>query len=187
VYDEVAERVVTTLESIPVGDPLDPATLMGPVITEAACDRIMGVIEDARSSGAGTVLTGGERLGGELADGYYVAPTVFGNVDHSSTLARNEIFGPVLSLMSFTSDDEVVDKANDSDYGLGACVHTRDLERAHRIAGRLESGTVWVNGMGMSPTTPFGGFKRSGFGREGGRAGIEEFVRPKNVFVAFGE
>ncbi len=187
VYDEVAERVVTTLESIPVGDPLDPATLMGPVITEAACDRIMGVIEDARSTGAGTVLTGGERLGGELADGYYVAPTVFGNVDHSSTLARNEIFGPVLSLMSFTSDDEVVDKANDSDYGLGACVHTMDLERAHRIAGRLESGTVWVNGMGMSPTTPFGGFKRSGFGREGGRAGIEEFVRPKNVFVAFGE
>ena len=89
--------------------------------------------------------------------------------------------------MSFADDDEVVAQANDSDYGLGACVHTMNLERAHRIAGRLDAGTVWINGMGMSPTTPFGGFKRSGFGREGGRAGIEEFVRPKNVFVAFGE
>jgi aldehyde dehydrogenase (NAD+) len=185
VYDDVAARVVGTVEAINVGDPLDPATLMGPVINEAACDRIMSVIGDASSSGAGAVLTGGTRLGGELADGYYVAPTVFGNVDHSSSLARNEIFGPVLSVLSFADEDEVVEKANDSEYGLGAVVHTMNLERAHRMASRLDSGTVWVNGMGMSPTTPFGGYKQSGFGREGGRAGIEEFVRPKNVFIEF--
>jgi acyl-CoA reductase-like NAD-dependent aldehyde dehydrogenase len=187
VYDDVAAQLVATVEGIAVGDPLDPATLMGPVVTEAACTRILGVIDDTVSADAGMLLTGGSRLGGELADGYFVAPTVFGRVDHDSPVARNEVFGPVLSVMTFRDEDEVVAKANDSEYGLGACVHTRDLERAHRVAAALDAGSVWVNGMGMSPTTPFGGVKRSGFGREGGRAGLEEFVRTKNVFIGFPE
>ncbi|HEX3563893.1 MAG TPA: aldehyde dehydrogenase family protein [Acidimicrobiales bacterium] len=184
VYDEVVGKVVTMLESIPVGDPLDPATFVGPVVTEAAMERILGVIDRARADGA-ALLAGGARLGGELAHGWFVAPTVFGEVDHDSDLARNEVFGPVQAVLRFTTEEEVLAKANDSAFGLGAYLHTSDNRRVQRFARELESGTVVVNGMGgISPATPFGGYKQSGFGREGGRAGIEEMVRRKTVFVS---
>jgi len=184
VYDDVVARVLTTLTSLPVGDPLDAQTFVGPVVTEAAMDRILAVIERARSDGA-TLLTGGERLGGELAAGWFVAPTVFGDVDHDSDLARNEVFGPVQAILRFSTDDEVVAKANDSRLGLGAYVHTRDIGRIQRFMREMEAGTVFVNGAGRaSPAMPFGGTKESGFGREGGRAGIEEMVRRKTVVVA---
>ena len=182
VYDDVVARVVAQIESVAVGDPFDPSVLMGPVVSERSCTRILGVIQRAIDEGAGTLLTGGRRLDGALADGYFVAPTVFGDVDHDSSLAREEIFGPVLSVLRFHDEDEVVTKANDSDFGLSAYVHTRDSSRAQRVARRLEAGTVIVNGFpGMAPGAPFGGVKQSGFGREGGRAGIEEFVRRKNI------
>jgi len=109
---------------------------------------------------------------------------VFGDVDHHSDLARNEVFGPVQAILRFTSEDEVLQKANDSPFGLGAYLHTRDLRRVQRFVSELASGTVAVNGMGrISPATPFGGYGQSGFGREGGRAGIEEMVQRKTVFV----
>jgi len=182
VYDDVVARVVAQVRSVGVGDPFDPTVLMGPVVNAAACERILGVIARAVDEGSGTLLTGGERLGGDLAVGYFVAPTVFGDVDHDSALARQEIFGPVLSVLRFHDEDEVVAKANDSDFGLSAYVHTSDGARARRVARQLEVGTVVVNGFpGMSPGAPFGGVKQSGFGREGGRAGIEEFVRRKNI------
>jgi aldehyde dehydrogenase (NAD+) len=182
VYDDVVGRVVAQVEAVKVGDPFDPSVLMGPVVNAAACERILGVIARAREEGSGKLLTGGERLGGDLADGYFIAPTVFGDVDHGSSLAREEIFGPVLSVLRFHDEDEVVAKANDSAFGLSAYVHTRDGARGQRLARALEVGTVIVNGFpGMSPGAPFGGVKQSGFGREGGRAGIEEFVRRKNI------
>jgi aldehyde dehydrogenase (NAD+) len=184
VYDEVVGLLVSALGSLAVGDPLDPATFVGPVVTEAAMERILATIEGARADGA-KLLAGGQRLAGELAGGWFVAPTVLGEVDHQSDLARNEVFGPVQAVLRFTSDDEVLALANDSRYGLGAYLHTRDLGRIQRFARELECGTVAVNGMGrISPATPFGGYKQSGFGREGGRAGIEEMVRRKTVFVA---
>ncbi len=184
VYDEVVAKVVTLLASTPVGDPLDPATFVGPVVTEAAMGRILGVIDRAKGDGA-ELLAGGARLGGDLADGWFVEPTVFGEVDHDSDLARNEVFGPVQAVLRFTTEDEVLAKANDSAFGLGAYLHTSDNRRVQRFARELESGTVVVNGMGgISPATPFGGYKQSGFGREGGRAGIEEMVRRKTVFVS---
>jgi len=184
VYDQVVGKVVTMLASIPVGDPLDPANFVGPVVTEAAMERILGVIDRAKSDGA-ALLAGGARLGGELADGWFIEPTVFGEVDHDSDLARNEVFGPVQAVLRFTTEDEVLAKANDSAFGLGAYLHTSDNRRVQRFARELESGTVVVNGMGgISPATPFGGYKQSGFGREGGRAGIEEMVRRKTVFVS---
>lgn len=186
VYDEVVGGVVAQVEATAVGDPLAPGTVMGPVVTEAACDRIMGVIRRAEDEGAGTLLTGGRRLGGDLADGYFVAPTVFGDVDQNSALARDEIFGPVLSVLRFSDEDEVVSRVNDSAYGLSAYLHTRDVARAHRLAARFEVGSVVVNAFPAgSPTAPFGGVKQSGFGREGGRAGIDELLRPKNVFIGF--
>lgn len=186
VYDEVVDRVVAQVEAVPVGPALDPGSVMGPVVTQAACTRILGVIERAVHEGQGRLLTGGQRLGGDLAGGYFVAPSVFGEVDHASSLARDEIFGPVLSVLRFGDEEEVVAKVNDSEYGLNAYLHTADLGRAHRLAARFEVGSVVVNGFPPgSPSAPFGGVKQSGFGREGGRAGIEEYLRPKNVFIGW--
>ncbi len=183
VYDRMAEKVVAAIRAVRVGDPLDPSTSMGPVVTEEAADRILAVIERAGSDGA-TLLAGGSRLGGELANGWFVAPTVFGDVDHGSHLAGNEVFGPVQAVLRFSSDDEALQLANDSPFGLAAYLHTADTGRIQRFVRQLEVGTVVVNGMGrISAATPFGGTKQSGFGREGGRAGIEEMTRTKTVFI----
>jgi aldehyde dehydrogenase (NAD+) len=184
VYDEVVDRILTQLASVQVGDPLDPGVMMGPVVTAAACQRVLGVIEQAKADRSGALLTGGTRLGGPLEPGYFIGPTVFGDVRQDSVLAREEIFGPVLSVLRFHDEAEVVAKANDSEYGLSAYVQTQDLSRAQRVARALEVGTVIVNAFpAMSPNAPFGGYKQSGFGREGGRAGIDEFLRRKNVFL----
>jgi aldehyde dehydrogenase (NAD+) len=187
VYDEVVDAIVELVRATKVGDPLDPTTAMGPVITAGACERILGVIERAKRESAGTLLTGGDRLGGELADGYFVAPTVFGDVEQRSDLAQEEIFGPVLSILRFRDEREVVEMANDNEFGLAAYLHTKDSQRAISVAHALEAGYVNVNGFAaMSPTAPFGGYKASGFGREGGRAGLEEYLQPKNVFFGTG-
>ncbi len=186
VYGQVVERVITHVKAAVLGDPLHPETTMGPVVTAHAFERIMSVIERAREERAGKLLTGGHpvKLEGELAGGFFIAPTVFGEVDQDSDLARDEIFGPVLSILRFATEDEVVQKANDSPYGLSAIVHTRDIQRAQRMIRRLQAGTVMVNTYAPgTPTAPFGGYKRSGFGREGGRSGIDEFLQLKNVVV----
>jgi aldehyde dehydrogenase (NAD+) len=181
VYEALVQRLLVRLAALRVGDPLDPETFVGPVVTEAAMDRILGVIDLARSQG-GIPLAGGERMGGGLAEGWFVAPTVFGDVDHDSDLARNEVFGPVQAVLRFKTEEEVLEKANDSQFGLAAYLHTADRSRIEWLVAGLEAGTVIVNGMGgLSATTPFGGYKRSGFGREGGRAGIDEMLRTKAV------
>jgi aldehyde dehydrogenase (NAD+) len=183
VYHLVVDKIVASVNALAVGDPLDPATFVGPVVTEAAMERILGVIERGRADGA-ELLTGGTRMGHDLAAGWFVAPTVFGQVDHHSDLARHEIFGPVQSILPFSSDDEVLALANDSPFGLGAYLHTADGGRIQRFVRDIEAGMVIVNTMaGVSPATAFGGTKDSGFGREGGRAGIEEMVRRKTVVI----
>jgi aldehyde dehydrogenase (NAD+) len=183
-YEQLVELASTFLSGVVVGDPTDESTLFGPVINEAACRRILGVIEQAKARGA-RLVTGGERIGGDLADGYYVAPTVFADVDNSSSLAQDEIFGPVLAMMPFDTEAEAVALANDSPYGLAAYIQTNDLRRAHRVSAALDVGNIWVNGfMGIPVSAPFGGVKQSGFGRLGGITGIREFTRTKNVWVA---
>jgi aldehyde dehydrogenase (NAD+) len=187
VQDEFMDLVLTTVRSYKVGMPLEPDTVMGPVISEQAMYRILGVLQDAKRAKAGRLVCGGERLGGDLESGWFIEPTIFWDVDNSSTLAQEEIFGPVLSVTTFTSEDEAVRMANDTQYGLGAYLQTSDVSRAHRVAGELQAGYVSVNGFnGLHPGAPFGGTKQSGFGREGGRAGLEEFLRPKNVFINTG-
>ncbi len=186
VYEEVVGRILGIVDAIRLGTPFDPETTMGPVISEAAVNRIVSVIERAKSERAGDVLTGGKRADGALAEGYFVEPTVFGKVDPSSHLAQEEVFGPVLAISTFKDDRDALAKANGTRYGLGAYLHTRDIQRAHSFASLLEAGVVYVNSgrANMSPNAPFGGVKQSGFGSEGGRAGIGEFIRPKTVFVA---
>ncbi|MDF3310070.1 aldehyde dehydrogenase family protein [Rhodococcus sp. T2V] len=182
IYDRFIEELVTSVEELRIGDPLDQATEVGPVITAGARDRILGVVDRAKTENAGQLLTGGASLD---SNGYYVTPTIFGDVDHTSSLAQDEVFGPVLSVIRFSEEDEAITKANSTSFGLAGYIHTRDVARAHRVADRLEAGFISVNGMNPMPaTTPFGGIKNSGFGREGGRAGIEEFLHLKNVYVA---
>jgi acyl-CoA reductase-like NAD-dependent aldehyde dehydrogenase len=155
------------------------------MITEAACTRVVGVIDQAISAGAGRLVSGGHRLGGELASGYYLEPTVFAEVDARSDLAQHEIFGPVLCVTRFDTDDEAIHVANATEYGLAAFVQTKDLTRAHKLASALDAGNVWINGFPMlSPTLPFGGYRQSGYGREGGRAGLAEYLQTKSVFIA---
>jgi aldehyde dehydrogenase (NAD+) len=188
VADEVLERLVAQVDAAVVGDPLDPATLMGPLATEAARDRVLGVVAEAVARGA-TLRTGGRALGAddlgdELSGGWFLAPTVLTGVTDDLDVARHEVFGPVLSVLTFTDEDEVVARANALPYGLAAYVHTRDLARAHRVARALEVGTVTVNGFpSNAPNLPFGGVKQSGFGREGGPEGLAEFWRPKNIRI----
>jgi len=187
VYDEVVERAVAVAEHLQVGDPLDPATAMGPVISEARCEAILADVEHARASGTGRLLTGGERLGGQLADGFYLAPTLFADVDNTSPLAQEEIFGPVLTITPFETEDEAVALADDTRYGLAAYVQTHDLGRAHRVAAALQAGFVSINSKPLvSPPTPFGGLKQSGYGREGGLDGLREFLTTKNVCIGLG-
>lgn len=184
VYDEVVELAGALAAQLPIGDPQDPGVFMGPVVSEQACTRILGMIDTAREGGA-RLVAGGERMGGDFADGYFVRPTVFADVAPSSSLAQNEVFGPVLALMPFKDEDDAIRIANDTNFGLAAYVQTTDVRRAHRVSSRLTAGNVWVNGFtGIPASAPFGGTKQSGYGRLGGVWGIREFSRPKNVWIS---
>jgi acyl-CoA reductase-like NAD-dependent aldehyde dehydrogenase len=187
IYDTFVERFLSVIDAARVGDPLDPTVTFGPVISEASADRIVATVANAVSVRAGDLLAGGSRIGGELAQGYYIEPTVFGNVDNASELAQIETFGPVVSIIRFSEDAEAVRIANDTPYGLNAFMHTRDLARAHGVARALEAGSVWVNQFSdMSPQSPYGGYKQSGFGRTGGLEGLREFQQIKNIRVSIG-
>jgi acyl-CoA reductase-like NAD-dependent aldehyde dehydrogenase len=185
VYDGFMERFLAAIRAVPVGDPFDPQVLFGPVVSAAAVDRILAVIDQAVSERMGELVLGGHRMGGKLAEGYYIEPTVFAGVDNRSPLAAVETFGPVVSVMRFRDEDEAVAIANDTVYGLNAFLQTRDLARAHRVARRLESGSVWVNQFSdLAPASPYGGYKQSGSGRAGGIEGLHEFLQVKNIRLA---
>jgi aldehyde dehydrogenase (NAD+) len=185
VYEEVIERLQGVAESPTIGDPLDPRVVMGPVISQGAVERILGYVDEARAGCR--VVAGGDRVEGELGSGYFLRPTVLADVAHDSRLAQEEVFGPVLAVMPFETEEEALAKANDTRYGLAAYLHTRDLARAHRVADELQAGYIGINGFpSMTASAPFGGTKASGFGREGGRAGIEEFVHHKNIQIPLG-
>ncbi len=184
VYDQVVEMVIGITKSMVLGEPFAEETAIGPVINAQAAERILGMIDQAKAEGSGRLVTGGKRLGGELANGYFIEPTVFVDVDNSSYIAQHEVFGPVLAVIRFKDEAEAVALANDTQFGLAAYLHTNDLKRAHRVVAQLEAGMVNVNGFtGIFPGAPFGGVKQSGFGRMGGRHGLEDFMRPKNVYI----
>jgi aldehyde dehydrogenase (NAD+) len=184
VYDAFLEKFVKVIEASSIGDPLDHTVVFGPVVSQTAVDRILGIIDEAIANRSGELIAGGTRLGGELAQGFYIQPTVFASVDNASALAQTEIFGPVVSVMKFSDEAEAVRIANDSRYGLNAFVQTNDLNRAHRVARQLEAGSVWINTFSdISPQGPYGGYKQSGFGRTGGLEGLHEFLQVKNIRI----
>jgi aldehyde dehydrogenase (NAD+) len=185
IYADVVERTLARVSQIKVGDPFDPETTSGPVINEAAMTRILAAIERAQNDGSGKLVAGGNRIGGALAKGYFVEPTVFTEVDPNSSLAQHEVFGPVLAITPFKDEEEAIAIANATDYGLSAYIQTRDLERALRISEELRSGVVLVNGsQNIQPQRPFGGLGLSGYGREGGKEGLDEFLRTKTIGLA---
>ena len=184
VYEDAVSRVPMVAKGIPVGDPWDPAVLAGPVVNEAALERILGMIERAEKDCA-RLVTGGSRLGGDLAGGYFIEPTVFADVDPDSELAQNEVFGPVLAMTPFADDEEAIRIANNTRYGLSGYIQTQDLSRGLRVAEELVTGEVLINGAAnLRVQRPFGGVGISGLGKEGGRLGIEEFLRVKSVGIA---
>ncbi len=180
-HDEMVAALAGAFSEVQVGDPFDAATQMGPLVAERQRDRVEGYIAKGKAEGA-VLATGGGRPE-HLERGYFVEPTVFGNVDNSSTIAQEEIFGPVLSVIPADDEAQAVAIANDTIYGLNASVFTNDVDRARAVAARLRSGTVGHNGFRTDFGIAFGGFKQSGIGREGGTEGLLPFLESKTVIL----
>ncbi|MET7771995.1 aldehyde dehydrogenase family protein [Nocardia sp. NPDC005366] len=182
IYDDVVAAIEQIMPALTVGDPLVSGHISGPLVNEAALNRVTGMIDDAERNKAGRLLVGGNRMGGEFKNGYFVENTVFVDVDPGSALAQTEVFGPVLSVIPFTTEEEAVEIANNTAYGLTNYIQTADRRRVRRLIPQLRSGTIAINGANpLHPAAPFGGNGISGFGREGGRQGIEEFLQVKTV------
>ena len=183
IYDQVLEGLAEQAQRMLVNHGFAEKVHIGPIISQAQLDRVMGIIEDGRTNGA-EIITGGERMGGEFAGGYFLEPTIFTHQEDSLPLVQEEIFGPVVAATSFESWEELVSRANLTRYGLAAGVWTKDVSKAHRFARDVQAGTVWINGYGMfDPAAPFGGVKESGFGREMGKDALELYTQVKTVWV----
>jgi betaine-aldehyde dehydrogenase len=184
-YDEVVDAVVAGVAAMVVGDPMDPATEVGPVVAERQRARIEGYLESGREEGATAAIGGGRP--GELSKGWYVQPTVFSNVDNKMKIAQEEIFGPVLVVIPYDGDEQAVEIANDSTYGLCGSVWTNDNDRGLGIARQVRTGTYMVNApVPIDFATPFGGYKESGVGREFGPEGLESFLEQKSIALPVG-
>lgn len=185
VVDELLRKTIARTRVQKVGDPLATDTIVGPVVSAASCKRIVDIIERAREEKQGRIVLGGDRPTDSVQGGYFVNPTIFADVDNASPLAQTEVFGPVISFITFETEKEAVELANASSFGLAAYVQTKSLTLAHRTAAQLDVGTLWINGTaGVVPGGPFGGTKHSGYGRIGGQAGLNEFCRSKNVWLS---
>jgi aldehyde dehydrogenase (NAD+) len=184
IHEAFLQQLVARIQKVRLGNPLEPATMMGPQISGRQMDRVLDLIESGKREGA-RVLTGGERdTEGEKANGFFVKPTIFSEVRSEMKIAQEEVFGPVQVAIRFRDEAEAIRIANGTVYGLAAAVWTRDIQRAHRIAGELKAGTVWINGYNIFDSgSPFGGYKQSGYGRDLGAEAIEQYTNVKSVWV----
>jgi betaine-aldehyde dehydrogenase len=181
------ERLLRRVNAMRIGDPMNPETQVGSLISEEHMHKVLSYIARGRAEGA-QILTGGMRVTrGELAKGFFVAPTVFDNCRDDMAIVREEIFGPVMAVLEFEDEEQVITRANATEFGLAAGVFTNDLTRGHRVIARLQAGTCWINHYNVTPVElPFGGVKLSGLGRENGRAALEHYTQLKSVYVAMG-
>ncbi|WP_264214716.1 aldehyde dehydrogenase family protein [Leisingera thetidis] len=188
IAEDFSAKLAERMSMLRVGLPLDKESDMGAMIHEDHMNSVLDHIETAKKEGA-TILCGGGRLtGGDYDKGYFIAPTILGNVTPKMTYFREEVFGPVISITTFETVDEAVALANDTEYGLGNGMWTKDIDKAHQVSKRLKSGTVWVNTfLDGAPQMPFGGYKRSGLGRENGKEGLTEFMQVKSTFFRLGK
>ncbi len=184
IHDRVVEELTRRFESVQIGDPLDEENRMGPIISRDQFETVAAYVEKGRSEGA-KLLTGGKRLsGGQYDSGYYMAPTLFDGCEGSMEIVQEEIFGPVLVVQSFRDEEEAVQLANESRYGLAGAVWTRDINRALRVTSAIETGTIWVNDYHPVPSgSPFGGYKESGHGREVHKSALNSYTQLKSVFI----
>ncbi|GIW45117.1 MAG: aldehyde dehydrogenase [Candidatus Binatia bacterium] len=183
-YDEVVQALVQAFESVPVGDPLDPATVVGPLVSARQRERVEGYIRVGREEGAQLACGGGRPK--SLPRGWYVEPTVFARVHNSMRIAREEIFGPVVSVIPYETEEEAIRIANDSDYGLSGTVWTADVQHGVEVARQVRTGTYTVNGFALEFGAPFGGFKASGLGRELGPEGLMAYLEAKSISLPHG-
>ena len=188
VYEEVVQTLVKRAKNIRMGDPTDPSTEMGTAANEPQFDRILASIAQAVKEGAELATGGKAATEADLSSGFFIEPTIFANVKNSMTIAQEEVFGPVLSIIPFDDEEEAVAIGNDTKYGLAAGIWTTDLNRAMRVSRAIRAGTVWVNTYrAVAVQAPFGGFKDSGFGRERGEVALDEFTSTKNVMIDFSD
>ncbi|HZN14666.1 MAG TPA: aldehyde dehydrogenase family protein [Acidimicrobiales bacterium] len=185
IYDDLVNKTAAMASMATFGNPFDPATTSAPLINARQLERVLGYIDQGKIDGR--LVVGGDRPGGDLAAGNFVNPTLFADVDNNAAIAQEEIFGPVLAMLPFKDEADAIRLANETSYGLGASVQTGDVKRALRVAKAVRSGSFGVNGYTVMPNAPFGGYQQSGLGREGGRAGIEEFTELKTVCIALGD
>jgi len=187
VYDEFVTRMSQFAAALRVGDSLNPETQIGPLVSAQQLDRVLGYLKLGPAEGA-RVTAGGQRLTeGALRDGYFVPPTVFADVTDGMRVARDEIFGPVACVLPFDTVDEVVARANRSEFGLGGGIWTRDVSKAHKVSAGLRTGAVWVNGyLHFDSAVPFGGYKMSGWGNELGAHSLDEYLNVKSVWITTG-
>jgi betaine-aldehyde dehydrogenase len=186
IKEKFLARLKERTEVIKLGDPMDEATQLGPMVSGAQRDKVLGYMETAKKEGARLIVGGG--IPNDVpAEGFYIQPTVFADVTDDMTIAREEIFGPVMSVLDFDTEEEVVARANATEFGLAGGVFTADITRGHRVADQIEAGTVWINAYNLTPVEmPFGGVKSSGFGRENSLAALDHYSELKTVYVSMG-
>ncbi|MBI3707907.1 MAG: betaine-aldehyde dehydrogenase [Proteobacteria bacterium] len=188
IKDAFLAKLLERVKKMRIGDPLDPATQVGALISEEHMRKVLDYVEVGRREGARLVVGGGRPSDPRLRGGYFVEPTIFDGCTDDMRIVREEIFGPVMSLLTFAEEIEVIRRANDTEYGLAAGVFTRDIARGHRVIALLEAGTCWINNYNITPIEmPFGGYKQSGLGRENSLAAIEHYTQLKSVYVELGD
>lgn len=188
IKDQFLKRLAERTGDAVLGDPLDETTSIGPLVSRPQLDKVLSYMQIGQDEGARLICGGGPASVDSLPDGFFVQPTVFADVKDNMRIAQEEIFGPVLSVLDFDDENDVITRANDTEFGLAAGVFTKDIQRAHRVIGQLQAGTCWINTYNLTPIEmPFGGYKKSGIGRENGHAGIEYYSQVKSIYVEMGD